>query len=123
MPSVWSEPLAALRLLCEAGKPELLPEITRLFRLVFSDYVRAALAGDFTIKRTRMPELEQLIYRYARHLLADGRRVRGWIEDTPETGDALVLATAIEWLQEDPPEAICVALLETIARKQPVAQM
>lgn len=114
------EPLAALQLLCEAGKPELLPEITRLFRVVFSEYVSAALAGDFTIKRVRMPELEQLIFRYGRHLIADGRRVRQWIEDAPETGDALLLGLAIDWLREDPAEAICVALLETIARKQPV---
>lgn len=113
------EPLAALKLLCEAGKPELLVEITRLFRVVFRDYVNAALAGDFTIKRVRMPELEQLIYRYGRHLIADGRRVRRWIEDTPDTGDALVLSLAIDWLREDPPAPIGVALLETIARKQP----
>ncbi|HLT35857.1 MAG TPA: HEAT repeat domain-containing protein, partial [Enhygromyxa sp.] len=113
------EPLAALKLLCEAGKPELLPEITRLFRLVFHEYVGAALAGDFTIKRIKMPELEQLIYRYGRHLIADGRRVRRWIEDRPATGDALVLALVIDWLREDPPAPICVALLETLARKQP----
>src|SRR5690606_9538858 len=97
----------------------LLPEITRLFRLVFHEYVGAALAGDFTIKRIKMPELEQLIYRYGRHLIADGRRVRRWIEDRPATGDALVLALVIDWLREDPPAPICVALLETLARKQP----
>jgi hypothetical protein len=113
------EPLAALKLLCEAGKPELLPEITRLFRIVYSECVNTALAGDFTIKRTQLPELEQLIFRYGRHLIADGRRVRRWIEDSPETGDALVLDLAIDWLDEDPPAPICVALLETIARKQP----
>jgi hypothetical protein len=113
------EPLAALRLLCEAGKPELLPELTRLFRIVYSEHVNAALAGDFTIKRIQMPELEQLIYRYGRHLIADGRRVRRWIEDAAETGDALVLSLAIDWLSEDPPTPICVALLETVARKEP----
>jgi hypothetical protein len=113
------DPLAALGLLCESGEIELLPAVTRRFRVLFTDYVREALAGDFTIKRVRMPALEQLIYRYGRHMIARGRSVRRWIDDTPDTGRELILAIAIDWLREHPPAPVCVALLETIARQQP----
>lgn len=112
------EPLEALRLLCEAGKLELLPDVTRLFRQIVGEYVGEALAGDFTIKRQRMPELEQLLYRYGRHLLADGRCVRRWLDDTAEAPDDLLLGIVVAWLREDPPVAIAVALLETLTRKQ-----
>ncbi len=113
------DPLVALRVLCESGSVAALPEITRRFRAIFSDYVAEALAGDFTIKRVRMPALEQLIYRYGRTLIADARCVRRWIDDAPDTGRELVLALAIDWLREHPSAPICVALLETIGRHEP----
>jgi hypothetical protein len=113
------EPLVVLGSLCETGDRRFLPEVTRAFRSIFRAYVRDALAGDFTIKRLRMPELEQHIYRYGRHLLAHGRAVRRFNEDSPETGRDLLLALAIDWLREDPEPPICVALLETIGRHEP----
>lgn len=113
------DPLAALSLLCDSGQVEQLAEVTRRFRELFGDYVREALAGDFTIKRVRIPALEQLLYRYGRQLIADGRSVRRWVEDGPDTGRELVLAVVIEWLREDPPAPVCVALLETLARHEP----
>jgi hypothetical protein len=113
------DPLVVLGSLCESGDRRFLPEVTRAFRSIFRAYVRDALAGDFTIKRLRMPELEQHIYRYGRHLIAHGRVVRRFIEDAPETGRHLLLTLAIDWLREDPDPPICVALLETIGRHEP----
>jgi hypothetical protein len=55
------DPLVVLGSLCESGDRRFLPEDTRAFRSIFRSYVQAALAGDFTIKRLRMPELEQHI--------------------------------------------------------------
>lgn len=66
-------PLDALRVFCESGDLDFLPEVTRLFREVFRHYVALALAGDFTVKRIRMPELEQLVFRFGRHVVKIGR--------------------------------------------------
>ncbi|KIG18422.1 hypothetical protein DB30_00707 [Enhygromyxa salina] len=118
-PSHRVDPRAALELLCEAGELRHLAEITRLFRIVYAHVVQLALDGDFLIKRASLPELEQQIYRYGRHLIASGRAVRRWIDAAPETGRDLVLALATDWLRERPQAPICVALLETIARQQP----
>ena len=113
------EPSARLALLCESGDPEHLPRIVALFRELFRGLVRQALAGDFTIKRIAIPELEQQLFRYGRHLLKDGRGVRRWTEPGPETGRDLVLQVAIDWLREAPTDAVCVALLELVGRHAP----
>lgn len=118
-PSQLGAPAARLRALCEAGQSWALPEVERLFREVLAGYVRAALAGDFTIKRVMLPELEQQVYRYGRALLKDGRPVRRWTSSSPETGRDLVLRLITEHLAEKPPAPIQVALLEMAARHQP----
>lgn len=111
----------ALRVLCESGRRRFLPAIRTRYREVFRAHVLAALAGDFAVKRQRMPALEQQLYRYGRHLLADGRPVRRWIEDSPDTGRELVLALTLDWLEEQPQPDVPtrVALFETLARQQP----
>jgi HEAT repeat protein len=114
------EPLLVLASLCASGERRFLPEVTRRFRAIVHGYVRDALAGDFTIKRLRLPELEHHIYLYGCHLIAHGRSVRRFIENGPETGRDLVLTLTIDWLHEHPAPSICVALLETIARHEPV---
>lgn len=111
--------LAQMELLCEAGQLRLLPEVTRLFREVLRGYVRKALEGDFTIKRLLVPQMEQMIFRYGRHVLKDGRPLRRWIEDGPETGRDLILRLVLDWLAEEPSDPIRVALLEIAARHQP----
>ncbi|PRQ04433.1 hypothetical protein ENSA5_07690 [Enhygromyxa salina] len=113
------DPGEALELLCEAGELRFLPEITRLFRLVYTRTVQQALAGQFSIKRVELPRLEQLIYRYGRHLIAGGRAVRRFLAPTPETGRDLLVALTIDWLREHPAPPLRVALLETIARHEP----
>lgn len=113
------EAAARLRALCEAGQSESLPEVARLFREVLAGYVRAALAGDFTIKRVMLPELEQQVYRYGRALLKDHRPVRRWTSASPETGRDLLLRLIVEHLAELPAAPIQVALLEMAARHQP----
>ncbi len=118
-PSQLGDAAARLRALCEAGQSWALPEVERLFREVLAGYVRAALAGDFTIKRVMLPELEQQVYRYGRALLKDGRPVRRWTSASPETGRDLVLRLITEHLAEKPPAPIQVALLEMAARHQP----
>jgi HEAT repeat protein len=108
-----------LEILCESGDLEHMPRIIALFREVFRGLVRRALAGDFTIKRVAIPELEQQLFRYGRHLIREGRSVRRWIEAGPETGRDLVLQVAIDWLREGPAAAVCVALLELVGRHTP----
>lgn len=115
------EPARVLEILCESGDIEHLPRIVALFRELFRGLVRRALAGDFTIKRVAVPELEQRLFRYGRHLLREGRGVRRWIDAGPETGRDLVLLVAIDWLREQPAAAVCVALLELIGRHTPGA--
>lgn len=115
------EPTRLLEILCESGDIEHLPRIVALFREIFRGLVRRALAGDFTIKRVALPELEQRLFRYGRHLLREGRGVRRWIEAEPETGRDLVLQVAIDWLREGPTDAVCVALLELVGRHTPGA--
>lgn len=113
-------PLEVLQICCASGDPRLLPTITRLFRTMVRTIVGKALVGDFTIKRLRLPELEQQVYRYGRTLVAQGRSVRRFLaDDQPETGRDLVLSILIDWLREEPEPAICVALLESIARHEP----
>lgn len=114
--------LDQLKIFCESGDVRFLADVERLFRDVFRSYVRAALEGDFTIKRLLMPELEQLVFRYGRHLIKDGRSVRRWVERGPETGRDLVLRFVVDWLldeQEPPSDPITVALLETASRHAP----
>lgn len=113
------DPLAQLTVYCESGDLRFLAEVTRLFREVFRGYVRDALAGDFSIKRLLMPELEQRVFRYGRHLVDSGRSVRRWIAAGPETGRDLVLLLVCDWLAEGPSDAVRVALLETAARHNP----
>jgi len=113
------EPLDRFERLCESGDVELLPQVVALFREILRGYVRRALAGDFTIKRLAQPELEQQLFRYGRHLVAEGRSVRRFVEPGPETGRDLVLGVAVDWLREDPAPAVCVALLELIGRHGP----
>lgn len=113
------EPAETFAVLCESGDPEHRARVVELFREQVRELVRQALAGDFAIKRVALPELEQQLFRYGRHLVHDGRRVRGWIEPAPETGRDLVLQVAIDWLRESPSPAVGVALLETIARHAP----
>lgn len=115
------DPTRQLEILCESGDLEHLPRITELFRELFRGLVRRALAGDFTIKRIEIPALEQRLFRYGRHLLREGRSVRRWIEPGPETGRDLLLRIAIDWLREQPADAVCVALLELIGRHTPGA--
>jgi len=118
-PEYAIEPLAQLKVYCEAGDLGLLAEVTRLFREVFRGYVRDALAGDFSIKRLLMPELEQQVFRYGRFLVDQGRSVRRWVMPGPETGRDLVLLLVCDWLAEGPSDAVRVALLETAARHNP----
>ena len=118
-PAYAVEPLAQLSVYCESGDLRFLADVTRLFREVFRGYVRDALGGDFSIKRLLMPELEQLVFRYGRHLVDNGRSVRRWIAAGPETGRDLVLLLVCDWLAEGPSDAVRVALLETAARHNP----
>lgn len=120
-PAQAIEPTRLLEVLCESGDIEHAPRIVALFREIFRGLVRRALAGDFTIKRVALPELEQRLFRYGRHLLREGRGVRRWIEAGPETGRDLVLLVAIDWLREQPAAAVCVALLELVGRHSPGA--
>lgn len=113
------DPLDRFELFCESGDIERLPEVVALFREILRGYVRRALAGDFTIKRLAQPELEQRLFRYGRHLVAEGRTVRRHLEAGVETGRDLVLQVAVDWLREDPAPAVCVALLELIGRHGP----
>ncbi len=113
------EPARRLDILCESGDIVHLPMIVALFRESFRGLVRRALAGDFTIKRVALPELEQRLFRYGRHLIREGRSVRRWIEPGPETGRDLVLQVALDWLREGPADAVCVALLELVGRHTP----
>ncbi len=113
------DPHQRLQVLCESSNPQLRPEIISQFRLLFRDYVAKALQGDFTIKRVMLPELEQMLFRHGRHLVADGRCVRSWMEESPETGRDFVVSVALEWLGEEPTDAITVALLELLARHAP----
>lgn len=113
-------PLEILQICCASGDPRLQPTITRMFRAIVRTIVGKALAGDFTIKRLHMPELEQQVYRYGRTLVGQGRSVRRFLDDDrPETGRDLVLSIVTDWLREEPEPAICVALLESIARHEP----
>ncbi|MEM7155380.1 MAG: HEAT repeat domain-containing protein [Myxococcota bacterium] len=111
--------LKRLELLIESGDDRFADRIEALFREQFREYVGKALAGDFSIKRLAMPELEQMIFRYGRYLVADGRHVRPFIDDTPETGRDLVLRMVCGWLAEEPTPPIMVALLETLGRHDP----
>ena len=111
--------LKRLSLLCESGDERFMPQVEASFREQFREYVSQALAGDFSVKRLSMPELEQQVFRYGRHLIADGRHVRRYIDDAPETGRDLVLRMACDWLAEDPSPPVTVALLETIGRHEP----
>ena len=113
------EAVDAFKIYCESGDIEYMPKVIEGFRQIFRNYVRKALEGDFTIKRLKMPELEQMLFRYGRHLLAAGRHIRRWREASPETGRDLVLLVACDWLQESPSDAITVALLELIGRHAP----
>lgn len=113
------DPPRQLALLCESGDIEQMDRVVALFREQVRRVVRQALAGDFTIKRVALPELEQRLFRYGRHLLKDGRGVRRWLAQEPETGRDLVLQVAIDWLREGPTGAVCVALLELVARHAP----
>lgn len=112
-------PFDLLRLACGSGDPRLRPTITRLFRGCVETIVAEALAGEFAIKRQKLPELEQQLYRYGRALLAAGRSVRPYLDAASETGRDLVLAILIEWLREQPEPPIAVALLEMIGRHDP----
>lgn len=116
-------PLARLTIFCESGDVRFLGEVERLYREIVRSYVRKALAGDFTIKRVLMPELEQLVFRYGRHLVKDGRPVRRFVADEgPETGRDLVLRFVTDWLtdvHEAPSDPIVVALLEAASRHAP----
>lgn len=118
-PAHTIEPARLLSLLCESGDLDHLPRIVELFREQFRGLVRQALAGDFTIKRIAIPELEQQLFRYGRHLIKNGRGVRRWIDAAPETGRDLVLQVALDWLREGPTGAVCVALLELVGRHAP----
>lgn len=113
------EPARRLEVLCESGDIDHMPAVVALFREVFRGVVRRALAGDFVIKRVALPELEQRLFRYGRHLLREGRSVRRWLEPGPETGRDLVLQVALDWLREEPGAPVCVALLELIGRHSP----
>ena len=46
-------------------------------------------------------------------------RAAGVSEDLVQTGRDLVLQVAIDWLREGPTGAVCVALLELVARHAP----
>jgi hypothetical protein len=118
-PADLVDPTRRLELLCDAGELDHLPRIVELFRELFRGHVRQALAGDFTVKRLALPALEQQLFRYGRHLLRDGRSVRRWLDDAPETGRDLVLRVALDWLREEPADAVCVALLELVGRHAP----
>jgi HEAT repeats len=113
------EPKEQLGLYCESGELRFLPQVRELFRELLRGYVQKALEGDFTVKRLLLPELEQQVFRYGRHLIKDGRPVRRWCEAAAETGRDLVLRLVCEWLAEEPADPICVALLEVASRHAP----
>ncbi|MCB9660555.1 MAG: HEAT repeat domain-containing protein [Sandaracinaceae bacterium] len=106
-------------LLCECGEYPHLPRVVALFRQQVERCVQLALEGDFTVKRQTLPELEQQLYRFGRRMVDAGRTLRRYHEDGPETGRDLVLRVALDWLDEAPAPAVCVALLEIIARHEP----
>lgn len=113
------EPRVLLEVLCESGDIEQLPRVEGLFRELVVGVVQRALAGDFSIKRATLPELEQLVFRYGRHLVSQGRHVRRHVDHGPQTGRDLVLRFVVDWLDEEPPAAVMVALLEIAARHAP----
>jgi HEAT repeat protein len=108
-----------LKIYCESGDITFLAQVRDVFREMYRGYVRSALEGNFAIKRQELPDLEQRIFRYGRHLVNSGRSVRPWTSDQPETGRDLVLRFICEWLAENPSDAIKVALLESAARHEP----
>lgn len=112
-------PRDLLQRLCSRGDRRLVPHVIATYRRCVEDVVAAALAGDFTIKRVQLPELEQALYRFGRALLAEGRVVRPYLAAAPETGRDFVLEVVLAWLREDPPQPIVVALLETLGRHDP----
>jgi hypothetical protein len=108
-----------LKIYCDSGDISFLAQVRDLFRQIYRGHVRSALQGNFAIKRQALPDLEQRIFQYGRHLVQSGRSVRPWISVHPETGRDLLLRFICEWLQENPSDAIKVALLESAARHEP----
>ncbi|MEX1368949.1 MAG: HEAT repeat domain-containing protein, partial [Nannocystaceae bacterium] len=113
------EPRRRFEVMCESGDRALWPRIESLFRELYRGYVRRALAGDFTIKRVVLPELEQQVFRYGRHLVAEGWSVRRFVGPGPQTGRDLLVRWVCSWLAEEPAPAVMVALLETLGRHGP----
>lgn len=122
-PASTLSPKRRLSILCESARPGLRPAIVAQFRELFAHYLGKALQGDFMIKRELLPELEQMLFRHGRYLVAAGRCVRPWVDSAPETGRDFVLAVALEWLQEEPSIAVRVALLELLERHAPSGQV
>jgi hypothetical protein len=112
-------PIDQLRWLCNTGEQSFRAQIEELFRSIFCHYVQLALAGDLTIKRLLMPELEHIISSYGQNLLENGRAIRRWLEDRPENGKDLLALMASDWLKQTPEPAISLALLELLGRLQP----
>ena len=113
------DPMQVLGVLTGTSDDAVRGDVARLFRAVVLDCVRRALAGDFTVKRLVLPELEQKIFAYGRNLLKAGHVVRPWLDPAPETGRDLVLGLVCRWLEEEPDGPVTVALLEMAARHAP----
>lgn len=114
-----ASPRARLTRLCKTGSWRVFSAVEATFREWVTDCVRRALAGDFSVKRIELPDVEQTIYRYGRALIANGLTVRRWTAEAPETGRDLLLQLICDWLDERPTRAVMVALLEMIARHAP----
>ncbi|MFK7999346.1 MAG: hypothetical protein AB8H86_07100 [Polyangiales bacterium] len=108
-----------LKIYAESGDLRRREELVAQFRLAYRQCLAKALSGDFSAKRIELPQLEQQLFVYGRHLVSDGRRVRPWHHASPETGRDFVLQVLCEWLRETPDDSVTVALLESIGRQAP----
>lgn len=110
---------ARLKIYAASGDIDRREELVTEFRTAYRQCLAKALSGDFAAKRVELPELEQQLFIYGRHLVSDGRRVRPWHHISPETGRDFALQVLCEWLRETPDDAVTVALLESVARHTP----
>ncbi|MFT5354541.1 MAG: hypothetical protein ACI9KE_001746, partial [Polyangiales bacterium] len=110
---------ARLKIYAASGDIDRREDLVTEFRGAYRQCLAKALSGDFTAKRVELPELEQQLFIYGRHLVSDGRRVRPWHHTSPETGRDFALQVLCEWLRETPDDAVTVALLESVARHTP----
>ena len=113
------KPAERLKIFAASGDVALRAPLVAEFRMAYRQCLAKALGGDLSAKRIELPELEQQLFIYGRHLVSHARRVRPWHRPSPETGRDFVLQVLCEWLRETPDDAVTVALLESVARQTP----